>query len=154
RPGPGHGTGFAIAPGYVVTNRHVVEGPGAVWVKVAGREPVAGEGVAADEACDLALVKVALPPGVALTPLRGAPGGAAGRGTEVMALGYALGGADLKFSRGSVSARQDLGAGPQYLLLDQRVNPGNSGGPLFDACGNVVGVVTAKTISTTAVDSY
>jgi S1-C subfamily serine protease len=148
------GTGFAVASGYVVTSYHVVRGEGAVRVRVAGQEPVGCEVVAYDEGSDLALLKVALPPRAALAPLRVAPAAPAGRGTEVMALGYALDGESPKFTRGAVSARQDLGPGVPLLVLDQRVNPGNSGGPLCDACGNVVGVVAAKTISTVALDSY
>jgi S1-C subfamily serine protease len=154
-PLPGKGTGFAVAPGYVVTNDHVVRGPGAVRVRVAGQAPVGCEVVGSDEGSDLALLKVALPPRVALPPLRIAPAAPAGRGTEVMALGYALDGESLKFTRGAVSARTGgPGAEPPVLVLDQRINPGNSGGPLCDACGNVVGVVTAKTVSTVALDSY
>jgi hypothetical protein len=148
------GTGFAVAAGYVLTNHHVVQGPGRVRVRVAGQDPVEGKVVARDEASDLALLKVDLPAGTALRPLALAPQAPAGRGTEVMALGYALGAEALKFTRGAVSAQlEDPGAG-RRLVLDQRVNPGNSGGPLCDVCGNVLGVVTAKTASSERVDSY
>jgi thioredoxin-related protein len=149
------GTGFVVAPGHVVTSDHVVRGTGPVRVRIQGQEPVGCTILAHDEDCDLALLKVELPPRVTLRTLRVAPRAPADRGTEVMALGYALGGASLKFTRGAVSARlADAGNGLQRLVLDQRINPGNSGGPLFDACGNVVGIVQAKTIATAEVDSY
>jgi S1-C subfamily serine protease/thioredoxin-related protein len=155
KPRESRGTGFAVAPGYVVTNYHVVEGPGEVRVRIPGRDSVESVVLAYDEVSDLALLKVALPPKVTLAALHVAPAAPARRGTEVMALGYALDGETLKFTRGSVSAREEGPAsGTQLIMLDQRVNPGNSGGPLCDACGNVVGLVTAKTISTGALDSY
>jgi thioredoxin-related protein len=148
------GTGFAVARGYVLTNHHVVSGDGRVRVRVAGQEPVACQIVARDEDSDLALLKVELPAGTALRPLPVAPQAPAGRGTEVMALGYALGAGALKFTRGAVSAQVEDPEGGRRLVLDQRVNPGNSGGPLCDACGNVLGVVTAKTTLSARVDSY
>jgi S1-C subfamily serine protease len=148
------GTGFAVASGYLVTSFHVVQGPGPVRVRVQGQEPVECTVVGYDEGSDLALLKVVLPPQVALRPLRVAPQATVGRGTEVMALGYALGGETLKFTHGAISARQEGPGRSPLLLLDQRVNPGNSGGPLCDACGNIVGIVAAKTFANTEVDSF
>jgi S1-C subfamily serine protease len=151
----GVGTGFAVAPGHVLTNDHVVGGRGAVRVRIGARQFVDGTVVARDEDTDLALLKVELPPGVTLPLLRITPEAPAGRGTEVMALGYALGPGALKFTRGSVSAPLgDPDGELPLLLLDQRLNPGNSGGPLCDTCGNLVGVVAAKTLATARVDSY
>jgi S1-C subfamily serine protease len=149
------GTGFAVAPGYVVTNYHVVDGPGAVRVRIPPRDPWESVVLAHDEVSDLALLKVALPPKVTLTALHVAPAAPAGRGTEVMALGYPLDMVTLTYTKGSVSAvKEDLVPGTPLIVLDQRVNPGNSGGPLCDACGNVVGLVTAKTFAAGAVDAF
>jgi S1-C subfamily serine protease len=148
------GTGFAVAPGYLVTSLHVVRGPGPVRVQVQGRDPVGCTVVAHDADSDLALLRVVLPPEVTLRPLRVAPQRTVGRGTEVMALGFALDGKTLKFTHGAVSAREEGPGRSPLLLLDQRINPGNSGGPICDACGNIVGIVAAKTVANAVIDSY
>ena len=72
------------------------------------------------------------------------------------AFGYPGGGAvgsGLKLTEGIISSPPDQ-TPDGMLLLDCRVNPGNSGGPLCDRYGNVVGVVTAKSLSGFGIDSY
>jgi serine protease Do len=79
-----------------------------------------------------------------------------GRGQQVAVLGYPLGdlfGGGLKLTTGVISATPEIGNN-NHLVLDARVNPGNSGGPLCDAFGNVVGLVTAKSYGGFSVDSY
>jgi S1-C subfamily serine protease len=68
------------------------------------------------------------------------------------ALGETLGGG-LKLTKGVISAFTEDENVPG-LLLDLRVNPGNSGGPMCDTCGNVIGLVSAKSLSNEKVDSY
>jgi S1-C subfamily serine protease len=85
-----------------------------------------------------------------------AGGAAVGRGQRVAAFGYPGGeavGVGLKLTTGVISGVPERGTG-QMLLLDVKVNPGNSGGPLCDPAGNVVGVVTAKSVGGFGVDSY
>ena len=82
------------------------------------------------------------------------PTRAAGR--RVAAFGYPLGdavGATIKLTTGTVSAVGDEGT-EGMCVLDVRVNPGNSGGPLCDVRGHVVGMVTAKSRGGYGVDSY
>jgi S1-C subfamily serine protease len=148
------GTGFAVGPDVVVTNYHVAGGPGAVRVRLPDKQRLPATVVAEDPENDLALLKVALPAGVRLPPLRVAPTVVTGPGTAVATLGYALGGTGQKFTQGPVSQREGGAGKPTLLVLNVTVNPGNSGGPLLDLGGNVVGVVTWKTVATETVDSY
>lgn len=150
------GTGFLISSaGYMLTNHHVVEGEGSVVVRVPGQEePVPAEVIAQDADRDMALIKLALPAGVSIAPIS-LTDAAVGRGSPVAAFGYPLGdviGKGLKLTTGVVSSPPD-GTVENMILLDLRVNPGNSGGPLCDSRGNVVGMVTAKT-SGLGVDNY
>jgi S1-C subfamily serine protease len=151
------GTGFAVtADGYILTNRHVIRNAKAVKVRWgdSGRQPISAKVTAQDESNDLALLKIDVPVVYKLPPVRIASRAAAGAGTETATLGYALGATDTKFTRGSISQRTEEANSPPLLLLDVRINPGNSGGPLFDACGNVVGIVTAKLSGDGPIDSY
>lgn len=153
----GSGTGFLISSaGYVLTNHHVIEGEGRVEIRIPGtKDSVPAEIIAQDSDRDMALLKVAMPdPGkytpicVVADPIR--------RGGAVAAFGYPLGdvlGTGLKFTDGSVSALPDPSNEEMYLL-DLTVNPGNSGGPLCDRRGNVVGMITAKTGNFGFEDSY
>lgn len=154
-----NGTGFVVsAAGYMLTNHHVIEGEGRVVVRLPGvKNPVPASVVAQDERLDMALIKLDLPPGVKLTaiPISNVE---LGRGAPVGAFGYPLAstvGSGLKLTIGVVSALPDSSEN-NMLLLDLRVNPGNSGGPLCDSKGNVIGMVTAKTRteSSESVDSY
>jgi S1-C subfamily serine protease len=152
--GSSFGTGFVAASGYVVTNAHVVEGAKALKVRPEGATPMAATLVARDAACDLALLKFTSPAGSRLKPAKIAPAAPTARGTEVGTLGFALGANEAKLTRGMVSQRSAAPNRPTVLYLDLRVNPGNSGGPLFDVSGNVIGVVSAKSMTTATVDSY
>lgn len=150
------GTGFLISEaGYVMTNNHVIEGEGKIVVRIPGQaDPVPAEVIAADEERDMALLKLTIPEGANLTPVA-ILDTQVGRGASVAAFGFPLGdqlGAGLKFTTGFVSAPPD-GTDNNMILLDMRVNPGNSGGPLCDSAGNVVGMITAKT-GGLGVDSY
>jgi S1-C subfamily serine protease len=142
------GTGFVISEaGYLLTNHHVVEGEGKVVVRLKGvDQPLPATVIAEDANRDMALIKFEPPAGTKLTPI-GISATKTGRGAAVLAFGYPLldrTGEGIKLTEGVISALPDKERNDMYLL-DMRVNPGNSGGPLCDSKGNVVGMVTAKT---------
>jgi len=150
----GNGTGFVIAPGYVLTNRHVVADADSLVI----RNPDDPQGtlsakvVAVSKDKDLALLecRTLKADPVVVAPLK------IGRGTEVLVLGYPITsvvGSGLKATRGIVTGLPSKET-DDMLVLDAQVNPGNSGGPLADKSGRVVGVVSAKTFSERFVQCY
>ena len=153
----GSGTGFAIAEGgYVLTNHHVIKGGRRIVIRRPDMEAdIPVEVLAKDPERDLALLKVPqeiadqfVPLSIVASPLS--------RGARVAVFGYPLGtavGAGLKLTTGVVSALPETGT-EGMLVLDCTVNPGNSGGPLCDTRGSVVGVVTAKSAAGFSVESY
>jgi S1-C subfamily serine protease len=154
----GSGTGFVVsAEGHLLTNHHVIAGPGRLVVELrGGAQPLPAEVVAEDKERDIALLRVELPAGARLQPLNVTGQKPPRLGESVLALGYPLGdalGSGIKLTRGVVSGLPETDTG-KMAVLDVKVNPGNSGGPLLDAFGNVVGMVTAKTATGRGVDSY
>jgi S1-C subfamily serine protease/thioredoxin-related protein len=151
----GSGSGFVVAPGYIMTNHHVIEGAGTPFVRIAGRaEPAPAKIIAVDKKLDIALLHVSDPQLASLAPLS-VNTQEVWRGTSVAVIGYPLGddiGSDVKLTTGIVSALpNDVNDG--MMLVNCTVNPGNSGGPLCDGNGRVIGMVTAKT-SGDGVESY
>jgi serine protease Do len=138
------GSGFVIHPsGYVVTNAHVVERSASVQVRLASGRRLAGTVVGRDRRVDLALVKVE-----AAEPMPVLPLGDSERlsvGELVLALGHPFG-LEQTVSLGIVSRKgaplQAAAPGFDFIQTDAAVNPGNSGGPLVDMGGQVVGVNT------------
>jgi len=134
------GSGFYVASdGYLVTNQHVVDN----CTRLARGDGTPLELVAADEKNDLALLKG--PPVADAARLRVAPD--AMQGEPVLTYGYPLQGvlsSSGQLGAGMVSALAGLRDHPGHLQIDVPVQPGNSGGPLLDRRGLVVGVVVAK----------
>ncbi|KAB0682680.1 serine protease [Aureimonas leprariae] len=134
------GSGFAVSSdGWVLTNAHVA---GSCRTVMVGDKGIADR-VVVDEANDLAAVHVGA---TFAKPLRLAAG-TPRLGEDVLALGFPLRSilADsLNVTRGNVSSLLGLQNDPRYLQISAPVQPGNSGGPLVDLSGRVVGVVTAK----------
>lgn len=134
----GHGSGFIISPdGYVLTNQHVVEQAHVVKVRLASGRDVIGEVLRTDAARDVALIRLAESNLPALNlRLATAPEVA----DEVFAIGTPLDLAlDTTVTRGIVSAYRNDG-GFKFIQCDVAVTHGNSGGPLLDKSGAVVGL--------------
>jgi putative serine protease PepD len=151
--GEGAGTGFVVDDrGTIVTNAHVVDGADTITVTVPGDQaPRTAELVAADAGADVAVLRVADTAGLVAAPL--ADGGDVAVGDQVVAIGNALaleGG--MTVTQGIVSALDrsiETGAGELSGLLqtDAAISSGNSGGPLVNARGEVVGINTAVATS-------
>jgi len=145
------GSGFIIsADGYILTNYHVIEGASRILVMLEDysmheAELIGGEGVTSD----LAVLRI----DAANLNLQAAPIGSSSDmrvGSPIYALGNPLGELTFTFTAGVVSAlnRQvsiDQGQTLNMFQLDAAVNSGNSGGPVYNEFGEVVGIVTAKT---------
>ncbi|MDE2579520.1 MAG: Do family serine endopeptidase [Hyphomicrobiales bacterium] len=137
------GSGFIISgDGYVVTNNHVVENATDVELVLDGNKTVHAKVIGTDKRTDLALLKITE---AGTYPFVQFGSKMPRVGDWVVAVGnpFGLGGT---VTAGIVSARgRDIGSGPydDYLQIDAPVNRGNSGGPTFDATGQVVGVNTA-----------
>ena len=147
----GSGTGFVVKSGYVLTNRHVVAGHAAWSVVPSGnksRELSASlVGVADGDDDDFAVIRC---PELTAPPLRFVNETIVPRGTEVMVLGFPgmIPGRmpSLKSTRGTVAGLPDDSY--NAYILDAIVNPGNSGGPVCDATGSVLGILYARTAVT------
>src|SRR5882757_9576581 len=138
------GTGFIVdASGWIVTNYHVAGKADSITVTLTDGRKLAAKLVGGDEKTDLALLKVE-----SSKPLPYVSFGDASKvrvGQPVMAVGnpFGLGGT---VTTGIVSARgRDIHSGPfdDYIQTDAAINRGNSGGPLFDMDGHVIGINTA-----------
>jgi serine protease Do len=147
-PGPRRvnslGSGFVIdAAGLVVTNNHVVAEADEVTVVFNDGSRLKAEIVGRDQKTDLALLRVK--PEKPLTAVKFGDSDKLRLGEWVVAIGnpFSLGGS---VSAGIVSARnRDINSGPydNYIQTDAAINRGNSGGPLFNLQGEVIGVNTA-----------
>ncbi len=139
------GTGFVVAPDRVLTNQHVVAGCDRILARTPdGRWLAATPPAQVDRELDLALLTIPGNPGPPLA-FRSAP--AIRRGEGVVAYGFPLAGllsADPKLTRGEVNALAGIRNDPKVLQISAEVQPGNSGGPLLDMQGHVLGVVVAK----------
>ncbi len=146
--GEATGTGVVLtADGEILTNAHVVEGATTVKVRFAGEtEPRSAQVLASDPGNDLALLKIE---GVGFKPAVFAQVGSARVGDPVVAIGYALdldGGPSV--TSGIISALKrtiitDSGALNGLIQTDAPISSGNSGGPLVNLRGEVVGINTA-----------
>lgn len=140
RSSRGSGSGFFFdRDGRVLTNSHVVGSDKKVTVTMDDSRLVTGDVVGRDEARDLAVVKVAVQRDKALVL---ADSDTVAVGDEVLAVGYPLGsalGGQASLTKGVVSAKR-TGRWGNLIQIDAALNPGNSGGPLLNAQGEVIGI--------------
>lgn len=140
----GLGTGFVVdGAGYIATNRHVIEGADEVFVTLESGERLPATVVGQDERTDLALIKVDAAGD--LVVLGFGDSDRARVGDWVLAIGnpFGLGGTA---TAGIISARgRDIDSGlyDDYIQIDAPINQGNSGGPVFNAAGEVIGINTS-----------
>ena len=136
------GSGFIVSDeGYVVTNNHVIKDASEIVVELFSGEMVEAEIVGTDPNTDLALLKIETD-----TPLQAAEFGDSDVvrvGDRVFAIGNPFG-QGFSVSSGIVSARNRAlsGSFDDYIQTDASINRGNSGGPLFNVDGEVIGVNT------------
>lgn len=142
-PAASTGTGFAVAPGFLVTNQHVVDDCPRPEIHSADGRRV-GAVVDSDDLVDLALIRV--------TGLGGSTAalrrpGSVRLGEPAYAFGFPLSGMlteDGNFTNGVVSALKGLRNSANEFQMTTPVQPGNSGGAVIDSAGNVIGVVVSK----------
>lgn len=144
------GTGFALKNGYVVTNFHVVDGAKRIEVHgVNGNSSsnYTADVIATDKNNDLAIIKIndSRFNGFGTIPYA-IKSQMVDVGEDVWVLGYPLTqylGNEIKLTNGVVSSRSGFQGDVATYQITAPVQPGNSGGPLFDSKGNVVGIVNA-----------
>ncbi len=147
----GNGTGFFISnEGHLATNYHVVEDAKVIDVQltVNGKiEKFRAEVLVSDKINDLAILKITdknfkmdkvVPYGLQF--------GSEDVGSEVFTMGYPLAdvmGNEIKFTDGKISSKSGINGDIRMYQISTPIQPGNSGGPLFNTSGNVVGIVSA-----------
>lgn len=145
------GTGFALNHGYVVTNYHVIENAKSVSIQgISGDFSTQYNAtiVATDKNNDLALLQItdtdfkgfgSIPYNVKTT--------VSDVGEDIFVLGYPLTGTmgnEIKLTTGVISSKTGFQGDVSLYQISAPIQPGNSGGPLFDQKGNLIGVVNAK----------
>jgi serine protease Do len=138
------GSGFIIdAKGIVVTNNHVIQGAEDIIVRVNGEDEFKAKVIGADPLSDIAVLQIEAEE--TFTPVKFGDSDKARIGDWVIAIGnpFGLGGT---VTSGIISARNrsiGLSRYEDYIQTDASINSGNSGGPLFDMNGDVIGINTA-----------
>ena len=140
------GSGFIITvDGYVVTNQHVVDGNGTITVVTTDGTEHSAKLIGADDANDVALLKIEAEN---LRPVKLGSSSDLIVGDQVAAIGNPLGELTSTLTVGYISAKERTvntdGFAINMLQTDAAINSGNSGGPLFNMRGEVIGITTAK----------
>jgi S1-C subfamily serine protease len=136
----GRGSGFFVSRDTLITNVHVVANDSYVTLRRIDGSTVNARVDSKAPAFDIAILKVAQPaPNQAVIPMGSAHGLKAGQ--EIIVIGSALGTLQNSVSRGIVSGLRTSG-GATLVQTDAATNPGNSGGPMLDRSGSVIGITT------------
>jgi S1-C subfamily serine protease len=138
----GRGSGFFVTPELVLTNAHVVASNSSVVLRMSDGTTTTGRVQRAAPEVDIAIVRVNHARAAQPTMMMGTVKGARA-GQEVIAIGSALGMLQNTVTRGIVSAVRNAN-GVILIQTDAAINRGNSGGPLIDRHGRVLGIATLK----------
>lgn len=139
------GTGFFITPSLVATNYHVVADAKSIEISFQNEAKLPATVVAKDPANDLAILQVNGLEGTAKPASFGQPR-TVKEGIQVFTVGYPMAselGAQAKISEGIVNSVTGLEDDIRMLQISVPIQPGNSGGPLYNAQGQVIGIVTS-----------
>lgn len=147
----GNGSGFFLnQEGYIATNYHVIEGATTLQANFTRNgkvESYPASVVATDEQNDLAIIKI---DDSSYKNVSQIPYGLLSRtkdtGSEVFALGYPMAdvmGSEVKFTDGKISSKSGIQGDIRVYQISVPIQPGNSGGPLFDMEGNIVGITSS-----------
>lgn len=138
------GSGFVISPdGYIATNRHVIEKASKITVIAADNQEYEAKLIGADSKTDIAVIKIS--PQTNLIPVIMGESDSIKVGDWIVAIGNPFG-LGSSVTAGIISAKaRDIDSGPydNYLQTDASINQGNSGGPMFDLQGKLIGINTA-----------
>ena len=145
RRGTSQASGFISGDGYIVTNNHVVEGADSITVRMTDHSELKAKLIGADARVDLAVLKVEPPTKKPLPAIKFGDSDKTRVGDWVVAIGNPFGlghsvTAGIISARGRSLSNESL---DDYLQTDAAINKGNSGGPLFNTEGEVIGVNTA-----------
>jgi len=137
------GTGFFVSEsGYILTNYHIIKKAKKIKVMTYDKKIYNASIIAKDTVNDLALIKIeGSYPALTLSYSKNVQ-----KGIDVMTIGYplvTLQGYEMKATFGKINALSGLNNDIRYFQIDVPVQPGNSGGPLIDKSGYVIGIVTA-----------
>ena len=148
----GNGSGFFISKsGYIVTNNHVIDGASEIEVEFKYKNEIRGfnaKVIKIDKTNDLAIIKIDDSEFFNISDI---PYNFKTRsvdvGTEIFALGYPMAlsimGRDIKFTDGKISSKTGLAGDITTYQIQVPIQPGNSGGPLFDFKGNLIGITSS-----------
>ncbi|PYF72720.1 S1C family serine protease [Pedobacter nutrimenti] len=144
RPAKFGGTGFALTPnGYLCTNLHVINGADSVYVQNSKGDSFKAKVVYQDPQYDIAIIKIVDKDFSSLSALPyKLKRNSIGMGENVYTLGFPKD--DAVLGEGYISSRTGHAGDTTAYQVSIPVNPGNSGGPLLDNQGNVIGVISAK----------
>ncbi|MHB1176988.1 MAG: S1C family serine protease [Daejeonella sp.] len=143
-PGQFGGTGFALSSnGYVVTNYHVIKGADSVYVQNSQGESYKAKQIYIDPTYDLAVLQIIDPSFEDLATLPYTFKKLASNvGEGVFTIGFPKD--DLVYNEGYVSSKNGYAGDTLAYQVSIPVNPGNSGGPLLDSRGNIIGIINRK----------
>lgn len=145
------GTGFALNNGYICTNYHVIDGAKSIEIRgIQGdfTTSYSAKAVASDKFNDLSILKIDDENFKGFGPIPyNIKTSMADVGEEIFVLGYpmtATMGDEIKLTTGVVSSRTGFQGDVSLYQISAPIQPGNSGGPLFDSQGNLIGIISAK----------
>jgi len=150
------GTGFLFgSQDYIITNYHVVKGTSEVTVKFLNGESINAEVVARDIQNDIAVLKLTKSPSFQSREMKFGDSSMVRMGDKVFTIGYPsinIMGFKPKYTEGVISAVTGIKDNPTVFQTTVPIQPGNSGGPLFNEKGEVVGLTTSS-LSLLAIES-
>jgi S1-C subfamily serine protease len=142
------GSGFLFgSENYVITNYHVVKGLKSIKVKFLGGEIIEATVASVDENNDVAFLKLSKSPQMPSSNIRIGNSSKVRLGDKIFTIGYPatnILGMSPKYSEGVVNSIKGLRDNPAFFQISVPIQPGNSGGPLFNEQGEVVGITTSS----------
>ena len=151
------GTGFLFSSkDYVITNHHLVRGRSSIKVTFLDGEVIDAKVVSVDKQNDIAFLKLSQSPKIPPSSLRIADSSTVKLGDKIFTIGYPashLLGKSPKYSEGVINSIKGISDNPAYFQISVPIQPGNSGGPLFNERGEVIGITTSSLDSDLAKDA-
>ena len=144
-PGPKSGTGFFVTKNHIVTNFHVIANSEDIYVSLPTGKKAKCKVFLKDQNNDLAVLEVIGNSGIE-NPIPLDLNNSAGEGEKVFTIGFPLPeelGRNSKISDGIVNCSSGIEDDPRFYQISIPIQPGNSGGPLFNKNGKVIGIVTS-----------